>query len=71
MTERLADIGARITMANAKLDQGDITVRGNAELGTQIHSTPASSTIKADLDLTKAALRVPGSVDKNGGFSMP
>lgn len=64
------DIGAKITMANAKLDQGDITVRGNAELGTQIHSTPASSTIKADLDLTKAALRVPGSVDKNGGVPM-
>lgn len=64
------DIGAKVTMANAKVDEGDITVRGNAELGAQIHSTPASATIKADLDLTKAALRVPGSVDKGGGVPM-
>ena len=64
------DVDARVTMADAKVDSGDITLRGNADLSSSIHQTAQSASIKADLDLTNAQLRVPGSVDKSPGVPM-
>lgn len=64
------DASARVTMAKARVDQGDITLRGDAALAADVHSTPQSASVKADLDLTSAQLRVPGSVDKGSGVPM-
>lgn len=64
------DVDAKITMADARVEAGDLTLRGNAELSGNVHSTEKSASIKADLDLTNAQLRVPGSVDKGHGVPM-
>lgn len=64
------DVDAKITMADARVEAGDLNLRGNAELSGNVHSTEKSANIKADLDLTNAQLRVPGSVDKGSGVPM-
>lgn len=63
-------VGANVTMKNALIDQGDLDLRGGAELQAQIKSTPSSASISADLDLTGAQLKLPGSVDKDRGVPM-
>lgn len=64
------DVDTRVTMANARVDEGGLTLRGNAELSGQLHSTPANASVRADLDLSQAQLRVPGSVNKGQGVPM-
>ena len=61
---------AKIKMDGAKLAQGDIDLLGSAALTADVKSTPASASVRADLDLTGAKLRVPGSVDKDRGVPM-
>ena len=64
------DAGVKVQMRDAQLAAGDIELRGGADLGADLRSTPASASVNANLDLTSAGLRVPGSVDKGSGVPM-
>lgn len=64
------DASARIKMDEARLQQEDMRLLGDAELVAAVRSTPESASVNADLDLTRASLRVPGSVDKDEGVPM-
>ncbi len=64
------DLTTHVAMTSAYVNGGDLTLRGNAGLTAQVHSTPASASVKSDLDLTGAQLRLPGSVDKGQGVPM-
>ncbi len=64
------DASAKIQMRDAQLAAGDVELRGSADLGADVRSTPATASVNANLDLTSAALRVPGSVDKGSGVPM-
>lgn len=64
------DASARIKMDEARLSEEDMKLLGDAELVASVRSTPESASVNADLDLTRASLRVPGSVDKDEGVPM-
>lgn len=64
------DASARIKMSEARLQQEDMRLTGSAELVASARSTPESASVNADLDLTRASLQVPGSVDKDSGVPM-
>lgn len=61
---------AKITMRDANLAQGDITLRGNAALDASVRLSSSTAGVNAKLDLTGAELIVPGSVDKDNGVPM-
>ena len=60
----------KLQMRDAELAQGDIELRGAADLSADLRSTPASASVDANLDLTSAGLRVPGSIAKSAGVPM-
>lgn len=64
------DLGAHVTMKNALIDQGELDLRGGADLQAQVRSTANSASVQADLDLTSAQLKMPGSIDKDRGVPM-
>lgn len=64
------DLGANVTMKNALIDQGELDLRGGADLQAQVRSTAGSASVNADLDLTSAQLKLPGSIDKDRGVPM-
>ncbi|MFO0574587.1 MAG: AsmA-like C-terminal region-containing protein [Polyangia bacterium] len=64
------DASARVKMNEARLTQEDVRLLGDADLVASVRSTPASASVSADLDLTRASLQVPGSVDKDEGVPM-
>ncbi len=64
------DLTTNVSMKNALVDQGDLDLRGGAELQAQVHSSQNNASVNADLDLTGAQLKLPGSIDKDRGVPM-
>lgn len=64
------DVRADAKMSSAKLDQGDLDLRGDAVLSAHVQTSPGTASLEADLDLTGTQLKIPGSVDKDDGVPM-